>query len=134
VWANLPGKLRQWRGDAKFTSWIHRIAINASKDFLRRADAHTRKVAGYAEVEGLTRAAQKDTQLKLSWLEQALGTLSDDLRETAALTLGEDMNFADAAEILGIAEGTVAWRMSEIRRRLKLLASNDNGLGKEALA
>jgi len=56
------------------------------------------------------------------------------LRETATLTLGEEMNFAQAAEVLGIAEGTVAWRMSEIRKRLKTLASKDNGLGQEALA
>ena len=55
-------------------------------------------------------------------------------RETALLTLGEELNFAEAAELLGVAEGTIAWRMSEIRRRLKTLASNDNGLGKEALA
>jgi len=44
------------------------------------------------------------------------------------------MNFAEAAEVLGVAEGTIAWRMSEIRRRLKTLASKDNGLGEEALA
>ena len=56
------------------------------------------------------------------------------MRETALLTLGEELNFAEAAELLGVAEGTIAWRMSEIRRRLKTLASNDNGLGKEALA
>ena len=60
--------------------------------------------------------------------------LSDDLRETAALTLGGEMNFAQAGEILGVAEGTIAWRMSEIKKRLKTLASKDSGLGQEALA
>jgi len=44
------------------------------------------------------------------------------------------MNFAQAADVLGIAEGTVAWRMSEIRKRLKALASNDDNKGKEAWA
>jgi len=44
------------------------------------------------------------------------------------------MNFAQAADILGVAEGTVAWRMSEIRKRLKALASKDDGIGQEALA
>ena len=91
-------------------------------------------MAGYAEIETLARAESADTQKRLSWLHAALETLSDDLRETAALTLGEEMNFAQAADVLGVAEGTVAWRMSEIRKRLKSLASNDNGFGKEALA
>jgi len=134
IWAALPAKLRHWRGDAKVTSWLHRIAINAAKDSLRRTASRTRTVAGYAEMETLARGETEDTAKRLSWLQNALGTLSEDLRATAALTLGEEMNFAEAAEVLGIAEGTVAWRMSEIRRRLKTMASKDSGLGEEALA
>lgn len=134
IWAALPKKLKNWRGDAKLTSWLHRVALNAAKDALRRSASHARTRAGYAEIETLSRAESADTQKRLSWLQSALDSLSDDLRETAALTLGEEMNFAQAAEVLGIAEGTVAWRMSEIRKRLKILASKDNGLGQEALA
>jgi len=132
IWASLPKKLRKWRGEAKLTSWLHRIALNAAKDALRRFASQARTKASYAEVQSLARAESVDAQKRLSWLQSALETLSDDLRETAALTLGEDMNFAQAAEVLGIAEGTVAWRMSEIRKRLKTLASKDNGLGQEA--
>lgn len=134
IWAALPGKLRNWRGDAKLTSWLHRIAINAAKDALRRSASQARTTASYAETQDLSRGDAADEKVRLTWLQTALETLSEDLRATAALTLGEDMNFAQAAEVLGIAEGTVAWRMSEIRRRLKALAAKDNGLGQEALA
>jgi len=134
IWAALPRKLKSWRGEAKLTSWLHRIALNAAKDSLRKSASQQRAVAGFAEIDTLLRGEAVDTQNRLSWLHTALDTLSDDLRETAALTLGEEMNFAQAAEVLGIAEGTVAWRMSEIRKRLKTLALNDNGFGKEALA
>ena len=134
IWAALPSKLRQWRGSAKLTSWLHRIALNASKDFLRRRASQARTIEGYTEMESLSRGAATDTQNRLIWLQSALETLSDDLRETAVLTLSEEMNFAQAADILGVAEGTVAWRMSEIRKRLKILASKGDGLGQEALA
>jgi len=134
IWAALPKKLRQWRGDAKLKSWLHRIALNAAKDSLRRSASQARTVAGYTEMDKLARAETADTQKRLAWLHAALETLSDDLRDTAALTLGEEMNFAQAADVLVIAEGTVAWRMSEIRKRLKTLASKDNGYGEEALA
>lgn len=134
IWAALPAKLRNWRGEAKLSSWLHRIALNAAKDSLRRTASRARTTASYVEIETLSRAESVDAQCRLSWLQTALETLSDDLRETAALTLGEEMNFAQAADVLGIAEGTVAWRMSEIRKRLKTLASKDNGLGQEALA
>ncbi len=55
---------------------------------------------------------------------------------TAALTLGEDMTHAQAADVLGVAEGTIAWRMSEIRKQLRGLAaqSGTDSTGKEALA
>ena len=134
IWAALPGKLRAWRGDSKLTSWLHRIALNAAKDSLRRSASRARMTAGYVEVDAMSRAETADTQIRLTWLQSALDTLSDDLRDTAALTLGEEMNFAQAAEVLGVAEGTIAWRMSEIRKRLKTLASKDNGFGQEALA
>ncbi len=133
IWAALPAKIRHWRGEAKLTSWLHRIALNAAKDSLRRSATRARAVKGYVEIETLSRGEIADTQTRLSWLQSALETLSDDLRATAALTLGEEMNFAQAGEVLGIAEGTVAWRMSEIRKRLKTLALKDNGQGKEAL-
>lgn len=134
VWAAMPKKLKQWRGDAKLTSWLHRIALNASKDSLRRSATRSRAVDGYAEMQNLSRGEAADSEKRISWLHSALETLSEDLRETAALTLGEEMNFAQAADVLGVAEGTIAWRMSEIRKRLKALANKDNGLGKEALA
>ncbi len=134
IWAAMPGKLRNWRGEAKLTSWLHRVALNAAKDSLRRSASRARMTAGYAEMDSLSRGEAEDTQKRLSWLHTALETLSEDLRETAALTLGEEMNFAQAADVLGVAEGTIAWRMSEIRKRLKTLASKDNGLGQEALA
>jgi len=31
IWAAMPKKLRDWRGEAKVTSWLHRIALNAAK-------------------------------------------------------------------------------------------------------
>ncbi len=134
IWASLPRKLKSWRGEAKVTTWLHRIALNAAKDALRKSATRARTTAGYAEVAALSRDEAVDTSKRLSWLQSALETLSDDLRATAALTLGEQMNFAEAAEVLGVAEGTVSWRMSEIRKRLKTLAVIDGETGKEALA
>jgi len=129
IWAALPRKLKSWRSEAKLTSWLHRMALNAAKDSIRKSASRARTVAGYAEMQDLSRGEQAENEIRLSWLHMALETLSDDLRETAALTLGEDMNFAQAADVLGIAEGTVAWRMSEIRKRLKTLASENGGFG-----
>jgi len=123
VWSALPAKLRNWRGEAKFTTWLHTVTLNASRDALRRARTRSRTAAGFAEVSELARGEAADTEARLHWLRVALESLSDDLRETAALVLGDDLNHAEAAHVLGIAEGTVAWRMSVIRTKLRAIAA-----------
>ena len=57
------------------------------------------------------------------WLRQMLGGLADDLRETVVLVLQEGLRHGEAAEVLGVSESTVSWRMHEVRRRLRALAA-----------
>jgi len=56
---------------------------------------------------------------------QALGELSEELRTTVFLVLGEGLRHAEAGEVLGISEKTVSWRMHEVRRRLRALAAEE---------
>ena len=51
--------------------------------------------------------------------------LSPELRDTVALVLGEDLTQAQAAAVLGVSEGTIAWRMSEVKKRLKAIAAEE---------
>jgi RNA polymerase sigma-70 factor (ECF subfamily) len=48
--------------------------------------------------------------------------LRDDWRETAALVVGEGLTQVEAGEALGISEGTVAWRMTEVKKALTAFA------------
>jgi RNA polymerase sigma-70 factor, ECF subfamily len=59
------------------------------------------------------------------WLAQAMTQLSPELRDTVALVLGEEMTQAEAGAVLGVSEGTVAWRMSEVKKRLRAKARED---------
>jgi len=122
VWSALPAKLRNWRGEAKFTSWLHTVTLNASRDALRRAATRSRTAQGVAEVSELARGEAADTEARLHWLRVALDSLSEDLRETAVMVLADDMTHAEAAKVLGVAEGTIAWRMSEVRAKLRMIA------------
>jgi len=125
VWTAMPAKLRNWRGESKFTTWLHTVTLNASRDALRRSATRSRTAAGFAEVSELSRAEAADTEARLHWLRVALESLSNDLRETAALILGGDLTHADAAELLGVSEGTISWRMSEIRKKLREIAAQE---------
>jgi RNA polymerase sigma-70 factor (ECF subfamily) len=54
----------------------------------------------------------------LIWLKSAISRLKPALRDTVVLVAGEQLNHAEAAEILGVTENTIAWRMHEVRRIL----------------
>ncbi len=51
--------------------------------------------------------------------------LSSELRDTVALVLGEELTQAEAGAILGVSEGTIAWRMSEVKKRLRAMAKEE---------
>lgn len=121
----LPAKLKSFRGDARFTTWLYRVAVNAAHDRRRRAASHARAADGWGDWEVSRRAADAETQAAVSWLEQAMALLKPELRDTAVLILAEELTQGEAAEVLGISEGTVAWRMSEVKKALRAVAEED---------
>ena len=125
VCVSLAGKLRSFKGEARFSSWLFRVVINAAQDFHRKSAATNRLHAAYGEVSEMQRAEQADAAREQAWLYEALEQVGDDLRETAVLVLGEGMTHAEAAAVLDIKEATVSWRMHELRKALKALARAD---------
>ncbi|MBN8410654.1 RNA polymerase sigma factor [Halomonas cupida] len=121
----LPDKLPSFDGRAAFSTWLYRVAVNAAHD-RRRQQATRRKAAeGWEawEQDRHRRNRQRDDEHR--WLARAMATLSMELRDTVALSLGEGMTQAQVAEVLEVPEGTVAWRMSEVKRQLSALARGE---------
>src|SRR6478735_4807333 len=96
-----------FRHDAAVGSWLHRIVINACLDRLRRALTQPTSTPLVDEHGVGDRTAEVDTVLLV---RRALMRLPAEQR---AAVLAVDMHgysVADAAELLGIAEGTVKSR------------------------
>ena len=124
VCAALPSKLAGFRGDAQFTTWAYRIVVNAAHDRRRRQQSYTKATDGWGDWEVNRQAVQSETRAAQDWLTTAMGMLPDDLRDTLALIL-DDMTQAQAGEVLGLSEGTIAWRVSEAKKRLRAMAEKD---------
>ncbi|MEM0923215.1 MAG: sigma-70 family RNA polymerase sigma factor [Pseudomonadota bacterium] len=121
----LARKIRGFRGEAAFSTWLYRLVVNAAHDRRRRVGRQARLAQDFADIDALRRAGDQARAAEAVWLSEALAALPDDLRTTAVLVLEEDMTQAQVAHVLGIAEGTVAWRMAEIKRRLRALAARE---------
>jgi len=125
VCAALPVKLRHWRGEARFTTWLYRVVVNAAHDQRRRQATRTRAAAGWGDWETARQDEMAEAQAAQDWLAAAMARLSPELRDTVALVLGEEMTQAEAGQVLGLSEGTVAWRMSEVKKRLRAIAAEE---------
>lgn len=121
----LATKLQSFRADAKFTTWLYSVAMNAARDRLRKRATRRKASEGWGDYETNTRAADAENRAQLDWLNQAMTTLPPDLRETVALVLGEDLTHDTTAAILNISPGTVSWRMSEVKKHLRALAQSE---------
>lgn len=125
ICAALPAKLRNWRGEARFTTWLYRVVVNAAHDRRRRQATHARAASGWGDWE-IARQDEIATQAEAQdWLAQAMSRLSAELRDTVALVLGEEMTQSEAGAVLAVSEGTIAWRMSEVKKRLRAMAAEE---------
>jgi RNA polymerase sigma factor (sigma-70 family) len=126
VCCKLVEKVGTFKGDAKFTTWLTGIAVNACRDHYRRGRAITR-LKNHLGVSAELAPSHDGRDLHASmWLGNAIARLDPALRDTVVLVAGEDMSHAEAASALGVAESTISWRMREVRR---LLAAEPEGGG-----
>ena len=127
ICAALPAKLTAFRAEARFTTWLYRVVVNAAHDRRRRQATHARAAEGWGDWEKARQDEIAKEAAALDWLTAAMQRLSPELRDTVALVLGEELTQAQAGEVLGVSEGTVAWRMSDVKKRLRAMAAEEAG-------
>jgi RNA polymerase sigma-70 factor, ECF subfamily len=117
------GALRRagsFRGDAAFSTWLYRIAVNAATDQARRR-GRARTTPLETEDTGQTVAAVGDPSGAVATaltVQAALGAVPEDFRVALIVCDLYGFGHAQAAEILGIPLGTVKSRV--FRGRLAL--------------
>jgi RNA polymerase sigma-70 factor (ECF subfamily) len=131
--------VRAYRGLATFDgradvfTWLYRIAVNTALNALRsgkrgaalsqRSGAEAAHVGGRPEALGqgaATPAEQAQQTGEVARVLEAVAQLSPALRVTIVLATIEELPHKQIAEILDVPEGTVAWRVNEARRLLRL--------------
>ncbi|WP_373354788.1 RNA polymerase sigma factor [Pseudoroseicyclus sp. CXY001] len=124
ICAALPAKLARFRGEARVSTWLYRVAVNAAHDRRRRQATRVKAAEGWGDWEVSRQAAMEEDALRGDWLTHAMRRLPDDLRDTLALVLDEATH-AEAAEVLGVSEGTISWRVSEAKKRLRAMRKEE---------
>lgn len=124
ICAALPAKLASYRHRARVTTWLYRVAVNAAHDRRRKRATYVKATNGWGDWEIGRTAANHEASEQIDWLTAAMNQLNDDLRDTLALVL-DDMTHAQAAEVLGVSEGTISWRISEAKKALRAIKEKE---------
>jgi RNA polymerase sigma-70 factor (ECF subfamily) len=104
-----------YRGDARVTTWLHRIVVNACLDRARRRDARpTVPLPEQPPADPRDRLAERETTLDV---EQALAALPDEQRIALVLVELQGLSVHEAAAVLDVPEGTVKSRCFRGRAR-----------------
>jgi len=115
-------RLGDFRGDAAFGTWLHRIAVNLTLNAKRTAARRARWHAPMDDaVPAVAPAADgPDPDLRQS-LASAIDALTAGQREVFVMHSLEGYTHVEIAEILGISEGTSKGRLFHARARLRQL-------------
>ena len=111
----------QLREDKSLDSWLYRIAGNVSKYYWRRHN--NKEIVGVEEIEapeGVETDYDKVAEdEQLSWVKKAVARLPVKLRHVVVLHYMQQLTIAEAAEAVGVREGTFKSRLNRALKALR---------------
>jgi RNA polymerase sigma-70 factor (ECF subfamily) len=121
--------LSRFRGEAKVSSWLHRIAVNQclttkrrartrSEDFLDEEKHEEERYFVAPEKASPSRTTEANERLHL--VRQAVTSLPSDLRQVIVMKEFEDMTFQEISETLEVPLSTVKSRLYTALKQLRL--------------
>jgi RNA polymerase sigma-70 factor (ECF subfamily) len=119
--------LGHFKEQSSFYTWVYRIAVNLSLNHLKKKG----REKGREDFEDNSAVLEKEEYAALSpegdslkrefreKLDQAVKSLAPAYKAAFTLVVLQEMPHGRAAEILGVSENTVSWRMFKARKMLQ---------------
>lgn len=136
VFVELFAGIRRFRGDARLSTWLYRVAANVSAKAERASGRHRRRLFAWASALATGPLAEPDAsgrvaaRSELERVETALIKLNHIHRTVWILSEIEGLSLDEMAGAVGVGVGTVRSRLTKARR----LVSAELQRGHEATA
>lgn len=115
-------KIKTYRGEMSFGSWLKRIVINKSIDILRTRRIHFEELndkTDYQEDKSEDHHQKsQEYQLKIEKIKKAVMKLPEGFRIVLSLALFEGYDHEEIAAILKISESTSRSQLARAKRKL----------------
>jgi RNA polymerase sigma-70 factor, ECF subfamily len=117
--------INAWRALARFETrssfgtWLHRIAVNVALAKRRKAARDEPVPDVDVEEEGVEPVWTLETPVEVREIEDAIGTLPEGARDVLVLHALYGYSHTEAAQMLGVAEGTCKAQLHRARKLLR---------------
>ena len=128
VFIKVYNSLHRYSSDYKFSTWLYRIAHNATIDHIRRNSANTQSIetdcgdgSYQLQIESRDPSPEKERERK-EWkaeIEAVVKRLPTAYRELILLRHSQDLCYDEIAEVTGLPLGTVKNRLFRAREMMR---------------
>lgn len=127
--------LRGFRGEAKVSSWLHRIAINQCITRQRRAkvrgeaaleDEEQKNLASFSTPADYSPARIVEGRESTAAVRRAIRTLPEELRQVVVMKEFEELTFKQISEVLDLPLSTVKSRLYTAFKQLEMRLQKHN--------
>ncbi|MCX9154461.1 MULTISPECIES: RNA polymerase sigma factor [Pseudomonas] len=129
IWRHAAG----WRsGEARFDTWLHRVALNLCHDRLRRRKERALHDKDVLELPDSAPSAdeQLETAERSARMAAALAALPERQREAIVLQYYQELSNIDAAALMNISVEALESLLSRARRQLRSQLADTPGLAR----
>ncbi|HZD03515.1 MAG TPA: sigma-70 family RNA polymerase sigma factor [Longimicrobiales bacterium] len=121
AWIRAIRALPTFRGDSRFSTWLHRIAVNAALQAARKAETRRKRQAPMPEEVPM--APPRQDALLQQRLEWALDRLPEGMRQVMILHDVEGYTHEEIGEALGVTSGTSKSQLFKARAKMRGMLS-----------
>jgi len=117
AWIRAIEAISSFRGEARFSTWLHRIAVNEALQVVRK---RKRRIERREPMPTSIPVEPDPSDVLLERrLERALDRLPHGMREVLTLHDVEGYTHREIGELLGVAEGTSKSQLSKARAKMR---------------
>lgn len=117
--------LPKLKDESRFEPWLWGLASNCAKAFRRKKGKERARYLYNVSEDEITEAEMPDEDEELYGdLREKISMLSKSYRDVIMMYYYDGLSTKEISQILTIPEGTVTWRLSEARRKLKKECQN----------
>ncbi|MGB0524400.1 MAG: RNA polymerase sigma factor [Flammeovirgaceae bacterium] len=136
VFIEVHRNIDRFKGDSKLSTWLYRIAVNKSLDFMRKKKRQKRwgffqAVFGFDQIpepaetsKGMLPGITTDDQDRGRVLFQAIDSLSENQRIAFTLHKLEGLSYQEVTEVMGLSLSSVESLMHRAKKNLQKKLAN----------